>query len=98
MVCEYLPDGYSMAALRLGVENPKGVLLNIKKKIHYLKPGKKSKLKMWHKYFIIGRNNCYSHTKIRKDLEIACVDYVLLLVLHYVLQSVRSVKRLWKKD
>lgn len=79
-LCEYIEDGYSNHSLSLSLRNPKGVCLNIKKQIYYLKPSYREKLRLWHKYVLIAKQLKYSGKKVREDLGISLLDYYLVLL------------------
>ena len=88
--CEYLDDGYSAKSRQLMLENPVGTLFAIKKMVKYLPISYFEKLKLLHRYFIVGKELNYSSGKIKNDLEISWADFFAVKIGKLILTILRG--------
>jgi glycosyltransferase involved in cell wall biosynthesis len=92
MRCEYIQDGLSHNWKKLLLNNPQGVLSNIKKEIEYTKPSYIRKLKLWQRYVFVADGNNYGTRKLKNDLQISSFDYFMLRSGKLLMKFTRTIK------
>mgnify|MGYP001316323078 CR=1 FL=1 len=90
-LCEYREDGYSANSFELSARNPKGLLHNIHRTTELAHLKYIAKLRLWHKYYLVGEVNNYTKRKIKDDLGLKIFDFIILCMGHYLKKTQKLV-------